>query len=122
MDPVTLENPPDIFVDFAGSPTGHISAESVSEEPTVYAYVPLRNWPHLKLWEAMQDQGQVEVSVRLKNRAVLMIVTALSTHSITLKAAEKFRRPIGLAEGEFVVPDDFDDPLPDELQRLFEGR
>lgn len=31
-------------------------------------------------------------------------------------------RPIGLAEGQFVVPDDFDDPLPDELQRLFEGR
>ncbi len=30
-------------------------------------------------------------------------------------------RPSGLAEGEFVVPDDFDDPLPDELQRLFEG-
>lgn len=32
------------------------------------------------------------------------------------------RRPSGLAEGEFIVPDDFDDPLPDELQRLFEGR
>ena len=31
-------------------------------------------------------------------------------------------RPIGLADGQFVVPDDFDDPLPDELQRLFEGR
>ena len=32
------------------------------------------------------------------------------------------RRPIGLAEGDFVVPDDFDDPLPDEIQRLFECR
>jgi prevent-host-death family protein len=32
------------------------------------------------------------------------------------------RRPSGLAEGQFVVPDDFDDPLPDEIQRLFEGR
>jgi prevent-host-death family protein len=31
-------------------------------------------------------------------------------------------RPIGLAAGKFVVPDDFDDPLPDEIQRLFEGR
>ena len=30
-------------------------------------------------------------------------------------------RPIGLAEEQFVVPDDFDDPLPEELQRLFEG-
>jgi antitoxin (DNA-binding transcriptional repressor) of toxin-antitoxin stability system len=31
-------------------------------------------------------------------------------------------RPVGLAAGEFVVPDDFDDPLPDELLDAFEGR
>lgn len=31
-------------------------------------------------------------------------------------------RPYGLAEGEFVVPDDFDDPLPDDLLDAFEGR
>jgi antitoxin (DNA-binding transcriptional repressor) of toxin-antitoxin stability system len=31
-------------------------------------------------------------------------------------------RPIGLAAGEFVVPDDFNDPLPDELLDAFEGR
>jgi len=30
-------------------------------------------------------------------------------------------RPIGLGQGDFVVPDDFDDPLPEEIQRLFEG-
>ncbi len=31
-------------------------------------------------------------------------------------------RPVGLAAGEFVVPDDFDGPLPDELLDAFEGR
>jgi antitoxin (DNA-binding transcriptional repressor) of toxin-antitoxin stability system len=31
-------------------------------------------------------------------------------------------RPVGLAAGEFVVPDDFDDPLPDDLLKAFEGR
>lgn len=31
-------------------------------------------------------------------------------------------RPIGLCEGEFVVPDDFDDPLPEDLLAAFEGR
>jgi antitoxin (DNA-binding transcriptional repressor) of toxin-antitoxin stability system len=31
-------------------------------------------------------------------------------------------RPVGLAEGEFVVPNDFDDPLPDDLLDAFEGR
>ena len=28
-------------------------------------------------------------------------------------------RPFGLAKGEFVVPDDFDDPLPEEILREF---
>lgn len=31
-------------------------------------------------------------------------------------------RPFGLAKGEFVVPDDFDDSLPEEILRDFEGR
>jgi len=31
-------------------------------------------------------------------------------------------RPFGLAAGEFVVPDDFDAPLPDDILRDFEGR
>ena len=30
--------------------------------------------------------------------------------------------PIGLAQGEFVVPDDFNDPLPDEILDLFEPK
>jgi len=32
---------------------------------------------------------------------------------------EKQARPIGLCEGEFVVPDDFNDPLPEEIIDLF---
>ena len=31
-------------------------------------------------------------------------------------------RPFGLCAGEFVVPDDFDDPLPDHVLDAFEGR
>ena len=31
-------------------------------------------------------------------------------------------RPIGLCAGDFVVPDDFDSPLPDEILREFEER
>ena len=30
-------------------------------------------------------------------------------------------RPFGLAAGTFVVPDDFDDPLPDDIIKAFEG-
>ncbi len=31
-------------------------------------------------------------------------------------------RPFGLCAGAFTVPDDFDEPLPDEILRGFEGR
>lgn len=34
----------------------------------------------------------------------------------------KKQRPIGLAKGLFVVPDDFDEPLPDDFYDLFEGK
>jgi antitoxin (DNA-binding transcriptional repressor) of toxin-antitoxin stability system len=30
-------------------------------------------------------------------------------------------RPFGLCAGEFTVPDDFDDPLPEEIIQEFEG-
>jgi hypothetical protein len=31
-------------------------------------------------------------------------------------------RPVGLAKGQFTVPDDFNEPLPDEVLRSFEGK
>jgi len=37
------------------------------------------------------------------------------------EAVKQALRPIGLCKGEFVVPDDFDDPLPSDLLDLFEG-
>ena len=36
-------------------------------------------------------------------------------------AARPGPRPFGLCAGEFVVPDDFDAPLPDDVLRGFEG-
>ena len=31
-------------------------------------------------------------------------------------------RPIGLAKGQFTVPDDFNAPLPEDVLRTFEGQ
>jgi hypothetical protein len=31
-------------------------------------------------------------------------------------------RPIGLAKGEFTVPDNFNDPLPENVLQTFEGK
>ncbi|NEQ96465.1 MAG: type II toxin-antitoxin system Phd/YefM family antitoxin [Cyanothece sp. SIO2G6] len=38
------------------------------------------------------------------------------------KLSGKQLRPFGLCIGEFVVPDDFDAPLPEEILRVFEGK
>jgi antitoxin (DNA-binding transcriptional repressor) of toxin-antitoxin stability system len=37
-------------------------------------------------------------------------------------ASSKQLRPFGLCAGEFTVPDDFDDPLPEALLNAFEGK
>ena len=34
----------------------------------------------------------------------------------------RHKRPIGLAKGEFTVPSQFFEPLPDDLMAAFEGR
>jgi hypothetical protein len=31
-------------------------------------------------------------------------------------------RPIGLAQGQFIVPDDFNAPVPEDLLQAFEGK
>ena len=36
-------------------------------------------------------------------------------------ATSKQLRPLGLCTGEFIVPDDFDDSLPEDLLKAFEG-
>lgn len=41
---------------------------------------------------------------------------------VALDATPKRKIIFGLMKGEFVEPDDFDAPLPDDLLALFEGR
>ena len=37
-------------------------------------------------------------------------------------SSSKQMRPFGLCRGEFTVPDDFDDPLPEDILSTFEGK
>ena len=39
-----------------------------------------------------------------------------------ITSTNKQLRPFGLCAGEFTVPDDFDEPLPEEIVNAFEGR
>jgi antitoxin (DNA-binding transcriptional repressor) of toxin-antitoxin stability system len=51
-----------------------------------------------------------------------LVVTADDRPVAEIRPVEGIRRPrpFGLAAGTFVVPDDFDDPLPEDVLRDFE--
>jgi antitoxin (DNA-binding transcriptional repressor) of toxin-antitoxin stability system len=51
-----------------------------------------------------------------------LVITERDRPFAEIRPIESVRRPrpFGLAAGTFVVPDDFDDPLPDEILRDFE--
>lgn len=51
-----------------------------------------------------------------------IIVTSANQPVIELRPIPRKlikKRPIGLAQGEFVVPDDFNEPLPEEVLKRF---
>lgn len=78
---------------------------------------------HIYVQQAVQqgldavDRGELVDQEEIERRMAKYVVTEIRPLAETDKL-----RPAGLAEGEFVVPDDFDDPLPDELLDAFEGR
>ena len=53
-----------------------------------------------------------------------VIIAKAGKHMVRLVPIEgkKERRKLGTLAGQFRVPDDFDDPLPDEMLDAFEGR
>lgn len=68
-----------------------------------------------RLSELVDQAHQGETIVIAKNGTPLAKL-------VPLNAAPKKKIIFGLMKGEFVESDDFDAPLPDDLQALFEGR
>ena len=64
------------------------------------------------LAEDLDTDKNSQLSENLKNQN--------SPTAITKKI--KKLRPFGLCAGEFVVPEDFDAPLPEEILNAFEGK
>ncbi|MCA2672688.1 MULTISPECIES: hypothetical protein [unclassified Microcystis] len=65
------------------------------------------------LVESLENQNSpIEIETPITNEEIDRIVESYRQQNKLL--------PIGLAKGEFVVPDDFNDPLPDEILDLFE--
>lgn len=73
----------------------------------------------------MEQTYQLEVTVQSDGTLVLKDLPFKKGDSveILIRGHSSFaRRPFGLASGDFVVPEDFNAPLPEEILREFEGR
>jgi hypothetical protein len=64
--------------------------------------------------EQEQEQEPIEDEIPVTNEDIDRVVESYRKQNKPL--------PIGLAKGEFTVPDDFNDPLPDEILDLFEPK
>ena len=59
---------------------------------------------------------QDDVPDSITNGEAIDVMVTVLEDNVSSKA-----RPIGLAKGEFVVPDDFDEPLPEDVLAEFEN-
>ncbi len=78
----------------------------------------------------MKSVDMAEAKIRLSElldeveRGETIVITRQNEPVAELHAVQKRAkrlRPWGLAKGQFTVPDDFNDPLPDDILRLFHG-
>jgi antitoxin (DNA-binding transcriptional repressor) of toxin-antitoxin stability system len=77
---------------------------------------------HVSVDEIQRDlQGYLQ---RVKAGETLLIVQSdvPMAEMKPVTAVTRDSRPSGLCAGEFVVPDDFDEPLPPETMSQFEGK
>jgi antitoxin (DNA-binding transcriptional repressor) of toxin-antitoxin stability system len=66
------------------------------------------------LWKYLPKVEEGETLLILRDDKPIAEIKPISTTAAEL-------RPSGLCAGEFVVPDDFDDPLPEDILQAFEG-
>jgi hypothetical protein len=81
-----------------------------------------------QLPEAEQEKFAQEMLTKLENLTALSQEVREKNLSDALLLPEEEQenplvkmRPSGLCEGEFIVPDDFDEPLPEDILQTFEG-
>ncbi|NET57102.1 MAG: type II toxin-antitoxin system prevent-host-death family antitoxin [Symploca sp. SIO2E6] len=64
-------------------------------------------------------QGE-EIVIVVEGQQMARLTPCAVTQPATSSSTSNERIP-GLDQGRFVVPDDFDDPLPPDLMKVFEG-
>ena len=75
----------------------------------------------LHTFEAVIDaQGAVQLKEAIRLPATRRALVTILDEPVK-KVSESKSRPFGLCAGEFTVPDEFDDPLPEDIINLFAG-
>lgn len=75
----------------------------------------------LHTFEAVIDaQGAVLLKEAIRLPATRRALVTILDEPVK-KVSESQSRPFGLCAGEFTVPDEFDDPLPEDIINLFTG-
>ena len=72
----------------------------------------------LQSYAAIYKQGHLDWIDDVPQQENMQVIVTF-IQPIPQKPAKKMR-PFGLCAGEFIVPDDFDAPLPDDILNLFE--
>lgn len=72
-----------------------------------------------RTFEALIDpQGVLLLQKPIRLPTTHRVLVTILDEPVT-QASEPKLRPFGLCAGEFTVPDDFDDPLPEDILDLF---
>ena len=77
---------------------------------------------YINTYEAKKNLSALLKRVRKGEKIVISSHNKPVAELRPIEKKETRPRPIGLCKGEFTVPDDFNDPLPDDLLDAFEGK
>ncbi|MCX7782113.1 MAG: hypothetical protein N2318_00530 [Meiothermus sp.] len=91
----------------------------IKAKPNLLVKLGIKTLMATIIFEEIQrdPKGLVE---RLRSGETLIVTEGEEVLAEIMPA--KKQRPIGLAKGQFVVPDDFDKPMPDEFYALLVGK
>jgi antitoxin (DNA-binding transcriptional repressor) of toxin-antitoxin stability system len=72
--------------------------------------------------EILRDPSKYLRQVEVGETFVILQAEKAIAELRPISSSRKQLRPFGLCSGEFFVPDDFDEPLPEEILSAFEGK
>ncbi|MGV2830804.1 hypothetical protein [Myxosarcina sp. GI1(2024)] len=76
---------------------------------------------HIQAHTNTEGIVHLDIPTGIADRDIQLKISFSTAEGVTTPTKDLAPRVPGIDEGRFVVPDDFDDPLPPELLEAFEG-